>query len=349
MSQTPLKSVFSIWPPVFHSILLLFWGYQSYLIHTTNQCCVSRFIESGYGSGSSISSESGSGYRSGVWWPKIEKKYSWNFSFLFLIKNCNLLSPSLHKWRPRYRRSFQPFKTWNFLIFFYSCGSFLPSWIWIRIHWPDWIRIQSGSETLILTFGGTMSRRDRPVGGGQRQRDRGLPAHQPARQEYSQECARHSVPRPPPLPRQVAVYVVWVRSVLWNPVLRIRDVYPGSRIPDLNFFHQPARQEYSQECARHSVPRPSTLPRQVALRTCGVGNISFVESSVADPGFLSRFPDPNISYPDFSIPEPHKIVSMLSKMWSGLFIPDPDPDFYLPGSWIQVSKRHRIPDTDPQH
>jgi hypothetical protein len=34
---------------------------------------------------------------------------------------------------------------------FYFCGSFLPSWIrsgfWIRIriHWPDWIRIQSGS------------------------------------------------------------------------------------------------------------------------------------------------------------------------------------------------------------
>ncbi len=28
------------------------------------------------------------------------------------------------------------------------CGSFLPSWIRIRIPWPDWIWIQSGSETL---------------------------------------------------------------------------------------------------------------------------------------------------------------------------------------------------------
>jgi hypothetical protein len=55
--------------------------------------------------------------------------------------------------------------------FFYFCGAFLPSWIRIRIpnsdpdsefgsgfrirfriHWPDWIRIQSGSgsETLLL-------------------------------------------------------------------------------------------------------------------------------------------------------------------------------------------------------
>ncbi len=40
----------------------------------------------------------------------------------------------------------------KFLNFFYCCGSFLPSWIqipdsrsriWIRIHWPDWIRIRN--------------------------------------------------------------------------------------------------------------------------------------------------------------------------------------------------------------
>ncbi len=36
------------------------------------------------------------------------------------------------------------------LIFFYFCGSFLPSWIRIRIHWPDWIRIQSGSGSATL-------------------------------------------------------------------------------------------------------------------------------------------------------------------------------------------------------
>ncbi len=38
-------------------------------------------------------------------------------------------------------------KTWYLLIFCFY-GSFLPSWIRIWIHWPDWIRIQCGSETL---------------------------------------------------------------------------------------------------------------------------------------------------------------------------------------------------------
>jgi hypothetical protein len=42
-----------------------------------------------------------------------------------------------------------------------------------------------------------------------------------------------------------------------------------------------------------------------------------------------------------------KIVSKLSEIWSGLLI----PDFLgtLPGSGIHRSKRHRIPDPDPQH
>ena len=41
----------------------------------------------------------------------------------------------------------------KFLNFFYFCGSFLPSRI--RIHWPDWIRIQSGSETETLQVSST--------------------------------------------------------------------------------------------------------------------------------------------------------------------------------------------------
>ena len=36
----------------------------------------------------------------------------------------------------------------NFKKKFYFCGSFLPSRI--RIHWPDWIRIQSGSRSATL-------------------------------------------------------------------------------------------------------------------------------------------------------------------------------------------------------
>ncbi len=66
----------------------------------------------------------------------------------------------LHKGRPSHKRTLQlskrniqHFKTWNFLIFFYFCGSFMPGLLdpdpdpeyWIRILGPDWIRIQYGS------------------------------------------------------------------------------------------------------------------------------------------------------------------------------------------------------------
>ncbi len=54
------------------------------------------------------------------------------------------LSLGFHKRRPSYRGGLQPskeninyFKKWNLLAFFYVCGSFLPSWIRIRIANPD--------------------------------------------------------------------------------------------------------------------------------------------------------------------------------------------------------------------
>ncbi len=65
--------------------------------------------------------------------------------------------------------------------------------------------------------------------------------------------------------------------------------------------------------------------------------------------FPSRKPDPHKK-----MLKKKKIISKLSEIWSGLFIPDPDSRsgswfFTHPGSRIQVSKRHRIPDPDPQH
>ncbi len=64
--------------------------------------------------------------------------------------------------------------------------------------------------------------------------------------------------------------------------------------------------------------------------------------SVADPGCLSRIRI-------FSIPDPHQRIYVFypknRKISSGLFILDPD---FLPVR-IQGSKRHRIPDPDPQH
>ncbi len=108
------------------------------------QCFGPIFVWSG--SGFSILSEYRSGFR--VLMTKNWKKFTAEnfFFFFFFFKNCNLLSLGLHKGRSNYRRSLHPskeniqlFKTWNFLIFFDFCGSFLPSWIQIRIPnlYPD--------------------------------------------------------------------------------------------------------------------------------------------------------------------------------------------------------------------
>ncbi len=77
-------------------------------------------------------------------------------------------------------------------------------------------------------------------------------------------------------------------------------------------------------------------------------------------------PDPNFYYPGslirtFPIPDPgyasknfsiltQKIVSKLSEIWSGLFIPDPDPILTYPGSrgqkgtgpWIRNTEYEEI-------
>ncbi len=79
----------------------------------------------------------------GFWWPKIdEKNITEKYFYIFFIKDCNLLIPRPPESTFKYRRSLQPskenmqhFKQWNLLIFFYFCGSFLPSRI--RIANPD--------------------------------------------------------------------------------------------------------------------------------------------------------------------------------------------------------------------
>jgi hypothetical protein len=85
-------------------------------------------------------------------WKKITAE---NFLFIFLkSKTAIYLSLGLHKVCPSYRRSLQfskeaiqHFKTLTFTNYC-LLGSFLPSWI--RIHRPDWIRIQSGSGSTTL-------------------------------------------------------------------------------------------------------------------------------------------------------------------------------------------------------
>jgi hypothetical protein len=93
-------------------------GFKKIFFLSSIQCCGSAFIESGYGYGSesSISSESGSRskYGSGsrvLMTKNLRKKIPLKiFSFLFLIKNCNILFPRLPKERLSYRRSLQPSK-----------------------------------------------------------------------------------------------------------------------------------------------------------------------------------------------------------------------------------------------
>ncbi len=70
--------------------------------------------------------------------------------------------------------------------------------------------------------------------------------------------------------------------------------------------------------------------------------------SIPDPG-STRFLDLGSASKNFSILT-QKIVSKLSEILSGMFIPDPGSWFFThPGSQIQGSKRHRITDPDPQH
>ncbi len=91
---------------------------------------------------------------------KNRKKFTAEKCEIFLSKITIYLSLALHKWsqatvqeKPsalkREHTTLQNMKYWNFLHFFYFCGKFcLPgsgSGFRIRIHWSDWIRIQSGS------------------------------------------------------------------------------------------------------------------------------------------------------------------------------------------------------------
>jgi hypothetical protein len=100
-----------------------------------------EFKESG--SGSSISSESGSRVLMTKNW---RKKIQLNFLYLFWSNIPIYLFFGLHKGRLSYRRSLQPskeniqhFKKLNSLTFFYVSGAFLPSWIPLN---PDPIRIR---------------------------------------------------------------------------------------------------------------------------------------------------------------------------------------------------------------
>jgi hypothetical protein len=96
-------------------------------------------------------------YGSSVWWSNIDKNLQLKkkFDIFFLVNHCNLLIPrppkrtsKLQEKSSALNREHPAIPNLKFINFSLFCGSFKPSWI--RIHWPDWIRIRSGSgsETL---------------------------------------------------------------------------------------------------------------------------------------------------------------------------------------------------------
>ncbi len=117
------------------------------------QCFGSVFIFSGTGSGSR-----GWGWRpiririQGFNDQKSKKNNSWKkIKMFFWSKTAIYLFLGLHKvpyvqvTEEACSSQKRPSNTskHEFFLLLSLCGSFLPSWI--RIHWPDWIRIQSGS------------------------------------------------------------------------------------------------------------------------------------------------------------------------------------------------------------
>ncbi len=97
-------------------------------------------------------------------------------------------------------------------------------------------------------------------------------------------------------------------------------------------------------------PVPDGIPPSPVLQRNILQPPVYLALSVADPGCFRVFPipDPGSASKNLSIlSATQKIVSKLSKIWSGLLILDPDPDFFThPGSRGQ--KGHRILDPDPQ-
>ena len=91
----------------------------------------------------------------GFWWPKIDKKFIAVKLFIYFLdhKIAIYLSLGLHKGCTSYRRSLKLAKekksSNNF--FFYICGSFLPSWIRIRIQQLQLMRIHADPDLIFKT------------------------------------------------------------------------------------------------------------------------------------------------------------------------------------------------------
>ncbi len=136
--------------------------------------------------------------------------------------------------------------------------------------------------------------------------------------------------------------ILWVRRVLMSRPLS-SDLKISRR--RLAASSRPPRTLVSQHCTSRRCSRGCLHVKQTNFK---------IQKNFVDPGCLSRIPDPNFFHPGsriwiFSIPDPgseffhpgsririkelkyfnKKMVSKLSEIRFGLFIPDPDPDLHV--------------------
>jgi hypothetical protein len=83
-----------------------------------------------------------------------------------------------------------------------------------------------------------------------------------------------------------------------GPVLRIRDVYPGSRI---RLFSIP---DPESELSPSRIPDPGSSSKNLSILTPKKAKKWFLSSKKYDPGCSSRIPDPDADFLLSRIPDP---------------------------------------------
>ncbi len=111
---------------------------------------------------------------------------------------------------------------------------------------------------------------------------------------------------------------------LWQSVLRIRDVYPGSRI---RLFSIP---DPRSRIRTVSIPDPGSSSKNLSILTAKKAKKWFLSSKKYDPGCSSRIPDPDADFLPSRIPDP----GVNKAPNPGSRIPDPDPQYW----WQSVTR-----------
>ncbi len=125
-------------------------------------------------------------------------------------------------------------------------------------------------------------------------------------------------------------------TVPYFAVLRIWDVYPGNRI--LIFTHPGSRIQKQQQ--ERGEKKFVVIPFYVTT------NFTKLKTILVLKCWRKKF---GPIFKELQIFLPKKLSQALKNMGLGSRIRDRDPEKTYSGSRIQGSKRHRIPDLNPQH